>query len=118
MVYTNRWVCKKCEMISGFTSFQAYAGTIDYGAQLPFVLHNGAMFTHANLNGHGMPFYHQNVRPGRRHDNSEATLALRSPLLDEFRANKTRKWELRVCRFTCKLCHLVINFSIRTFSVM
>ncbi|KIM65290.1 hypothetical protein SCLCIDRAFT_113342 [Scleroderma citrinum Foug A] len=42
-----------------------------------------------------MPFYHQNVRPGRRHDNSEATLALRSPLLDEFRANKTRKWELR-----------------------
>ncbi|KIJ69377.1 hypothetical protein HYDPIDRAFT_80004 [Hydnomerulius pinastri MD-312] len=42
-----------------------------------------------------MPFYHQNVRPGRRHDNSEATLALRSPLLDEFRANKSRKWELR-----------------------
>ncbi|KAL4067648.1 armadillo-type protein [Scleroderma citrinum] len=59
------------------------------------MLHNGAMYTHANMNAHGMPFYHQNVRPGRRHDNSEATLALRSPLLDEFRANKTRKWELR-----------------------
>ncbi|KAI6099869.1 ARM repeat-containing protein [Pisolithus croceorrhizus] len=59
------------------------------------MLHNGAMYGHAALNAHGIPFYHQNARPGRRHDNSEATLALRSPLLDEFRANKTRKWELR-----------------------
>lgn len=82
---------------------QAYTGTIDYGAQVPFVLHNGAMFTHANMSAHGMPFYHQNVRPGRRHDNSEATLALRSPLLDEFRANKTRKWELRVCRLAWQI---------------
>ncbi|KAF8447946.1 armadillo-type protein [Boletus edulis BED1] len=41
-----------------------------------------------------MPFYHQAMRPGRRHDN-DPTLALRSPLLDEFRANKSRKWELR-----------------------
>lgn len=74
---------------------QAYATAIDYSAQLPFMLHNGAMYGHAALNAHGIPFYHQNVRPARRHDNSEATLALRSPLLDEFRANKTRKWELR-----------------------
>ncbi|KAI6022683.1 armadillo-type protein [Pisolithus marmoratus] len=74
---------------------QAYATAIDYSAQLPFMLHNSAVYGHATLNAHGMPFYHQNVRPGRRHDNSEATLALRSPLLDEFRANKTRKWELR-----------------------
>ncbi|KAH7914709.1 armadillo-type protein [Hygrophoropsis aurantiaca] len=44
---------------------------------------------------HAVPFYPQNVRVGRRHDNTEATLALRSPLLDEFRANKARKWELR-----------------------
>ncbi|KAH7926329.1 ARM repeat-containing protein [Leucogyrophana mollusca] len=35
------------------------------------------------------------MRVGRRHDNTEAALALRSPQLDEFRANKTRKWELR-----------------------
>lgn len=72
---------------------QAYAPTMDYGTQLPFMLHNGAVYGHAGLNG--MSFYHQNIRPGRRHDNSEATLALRSPLLDEFRVNKTRKWELR-----------------------
>ncbi|KAG1715699.1 hypothetical protein ID866_1462 [Astraeus odoratus] len=74
---------------------QAYAAAIDYGTQLPFVLPSGAVYGHASLNAHGMPFYPQNVRPGRRHDNSEASLALRSPLLDEFRANKTRKWELR-----------------------
>lgn len=61
------------------------------------MLHNGAVYGHAGLNG--MSFYHQNIRPGRRHDNSEATLALRSPLLDEFRVNKTRKWELRVCLY-------------------
>lgn len=74
---------------------QAYAAAVDYSSQLPFMLHNGAMYGHAGLSAHGMPFYHQNMRPGRRHDNIEATLALRSPLLDEFRANKTRKWELR-----------------------
>jgi pumilio RNA-binding family len=69
---------------------------MDYSAQLPFILPNGGMYGHTGLNAHGMPFYHQNIRPTRRHDNSEAALALRSPLLDEFRANKSRKWELRV----------------------
>ncbi|KII88483.1 hypothetical protein PLICRDRAFT_110188 [Plicaturopsis crispa FD-325 SS-3] len=39
--------------------------------------------------------YGQTVRPGRRADGSEHSVALRSPLLDEFRANKARKWELR-----------------------
>ncbi|KAI9571535.1 ARM repeat-containing protein [Boletus coccyginus] len=58
------------------------------------MLPGGALYGHAGLNAHGIPFYHQSVRPGRRHDN-DATLALRSPLLDEFRANKSRKWELR-----------------------
>ncbi|OAX44672.1 ARM repeat-containing protein [Rhizopogon vinicolor AM-OR11-026] len=43
---------------------------------------------------HGIPFYHHNVRPGRRPDANDS-LALRSPLLDEFRANKSHKWELR-----------------------
>ncbi|KAI6109002.1 ARM repeat-containing protein [Pisolithus croceorrhizus] len=60
----------------------AYTAAIDYSAQLPFMLHNGAMYGHAALNAHGIPFYHQNA-------------AARTPLLDEFRANKTRKWELR-----------------------
>ncbi|EIM90053.1 ARM repeat-containing protein [Stereum hirsutum FP-91666 SS1] len=37
--------------------------------------------------------YHQGVNPGRRKEHGG--VALRSPLLDEFRANKARKWELR-----------------------
>ncbi|PFH54339.1 hypothetical protein AMATHDRAFT_135939 [Amanita thiersii Skay4041] len=37
--------------------------------------------------------YSQNVRNGRR--DGDPSAALRSPLLDEFRANKSRKWELR-----------------------
>lgn len=66
--------------------------TADYGAQLPFMIPNGAMYGHTT---HGIPFYHQNLRPGRRQDANDAGSALRSPLLDEFRANKARKWELR-----------------------
>ncbi|KDQ60804.1 hypothetical protein JAAARDRAFT_124317 [Jaapia argillacea MUCL 33604] len=41
-----------------------------------------------------MHLYPQGNRPSRRGD-GESAVALRSPLLDEFRANKTRKWELR-----------------------
>jgi len=74
---------------------QGYTAAIEYGTQLPFMVPGGPLYGHAGLNAHGIPFYHQSVRPGRRHDN-DATLALRSPLLDEFRANKSRKWELRV----------------------
>ena len=41
------------------------------------------------LNGpHGFP---QGIRAGRRDD----SVPLRSPLLEDFRTNKTRKWELR-----------------------
>lgn len=69
---------------------QGYAA--DYGAQIPFMIPNGAMYGHT---AHGIPFYHQNLRPGRRQDANDAGSALRSPLLDEFRANKARKWELR-----------------------
>lgn len=72
---------------------------VEYGTQLPFMLPGGALYGHAGLNAHGIPFYHQSVRPVRRHDN-DAALALRSPLLDEFRANKSRKWELRVSCIT------------------
>ncbi|KAG9318499.1 armadillo-type protein [Chiua virens] len=73
---------------------QAYAAAIEYSTQVPFMLPGSALYGHPGLNAHGIPFFHQNVRPGRRHDN-DPTLSLRSPLLDEFRANKSRKWELR-----------------------
>ncbi|THH16351.1 hypothetical protein EW146_g4279 [Bondarzewia mesenterica] len=66
---------------------QAYAGTLDYGSQLPLMLPGGAMY--AGLSPH---MYQQGMHSGRRR---EGDTALRSPLLDEFRANKSRKWELR-----------------------
>jgi pumilio RNA-binding family len=71
---------------------QAYNAALDYGSQIPMMLAGG-------MYGHGGPQamlgYSQAMRPGRR-DSSETGIALRSPLLDEFRANKTRKWDLRV----------------------
>lgn len=46
--------------------------------------------------GHTPPSMHiySGIRPTRRFDQDSA--ASRSPLLDEFRTNKARKWELRV----------------------
>ena len=84
--------CNKVVLWNLISIYQAYAATMDYGTQLPFMLPGGALY---GLNAHGIPFYHQTMRPGWRHDN-DVTSALRSPLLDEFRANKSRKWDLRV----------------------
>ncbi|KAK2466901.1 hypothetical protein APHAL10511_001159 [Amanita phalloides] len=58
--------------------------SLEYGTQLPMMLPYG----------HGpLHMYPQGVRGGRRDGDTSA--ALRSALLDEFRANKCRKWELR-----------------------
>ena len=81
---------------------------MEYGTQLPFMVPGGALYGHAGLNAHGVPFYHQTLRAGRRHDN-DATLALRSPLLDEFRANKSRKWELKVSRVADSRITLILG---------
>ena len=72
---------------------QAFAAAIDYGSQIPVMLPGSAMYSH---NPQAMHAYQQGMRPGRRNDGTEPSMALRSPLLDEFRANKARKWELRV----------------------
>ncbi|KAL6309245.1 armadillo-type protein [Sparassis latifolia] len=42
-----------------------------------------------------MHLYHHGGRAGRRADAESDIHVVRSPLLDDFRANKTRKWELR-----------------------
>lgn len=44
----------------------------------------------------GMHSYPQGVRPGRRDGPEHLALSLRSALLDEFRSNKSRKWDLKV----------------------
>lgn len=73
---------------------QAYAAALDYGQQMPLILPGAAMFGHP---GHqAMALYQQGARPMHRLDGSDSGMTLRSPLLDEFRANKARKWELSV----------------------
>ena len=60
------------------------------------VLPSGApVYPHNAANPHSMHAYSHGPRAGRR-DANDSSVALRSPLLDEFRANKSRKWELRV----------------------
>lgn len=59
---------------------------------MPLMLPGATMY--GGVNAQAMHMYHQGVNPGRRKEHGG--VALRSPLLDEFRANKARKWELRV----------------------
>ncbi|KAI0950570.1 hypothetical protein AcV7_008993 [Taiwanofungus camphoratus] len=75
---------------------QAYAAAMEYGSQLPVMLPGGTMYGHAAMNPPAMHMYPHGGRIGRRGDGGlDNHAALRSPLLDEFRANKARKWELR-----------------------
>ncbi|KAF8894634.1 armadillo-type protein [Infundibulicybe gibba] len=67
---------------------QPFGGAVDYGSPISVMMPGGPMFPQP------MHVYARGLRQGRRNDWSEPT-ALRSALLDEFRANKARKWELR-----------------------
>lgn len=84
---------------------QAYPTSVEYTGQLPVMLGGGVLppgtpvYPHTPANPHTMHLYQQGVRPSRRTDNNESGVTLRSALLDEFRANKARKWELRVIDF-------------------
>lgn len=66
-------------------AFQA----IDYATQMQMML-PGALYGHGGMNA-GAGVFHR----GRR-SVYDANVANRSPLLDEFRSNKTRGWDLRV----------------------
>jgi pumilio RNA-binding family len=76
---------------------QAYQTALDYSPQIPMMLGGG-------LYGRQMHGYLQHMRPSRR-DGGEPGMTLRSPLLDEFRANKARKWELKVSTCFDGCCH-------------
>ena len=69
---------------------QAYPTALDYSSQIPMML-GGGIYGPA---GRQMAGYLQPMRPGRR-DGGDSGIALHSPLLEGFRANKARKWELR-----------------------
>lgn len=72
---------------------QAYGAALDYSAQLPVMLPGGTMYG-PGVNQQAMHLYQQGMRGGRIDNEPAATL--RSQLLEDFRANKARKWELRV----------------------
>lgn len=66
---------------------QAFGTPFDYGQM---VLSGAPLY---GPGPQGAPMFSQGSRATRREGEGHSTL--RSPLLDEFRANKTRKWELR-----------------------
>lgn len=77
---------------------QGYPVAMEYTGQLPVLIGANLMpgtpvYTHAAPNTHPIHLY-QGMKPGRRIDGAESSL--RSQLLDDFRSNKARKWELRV----------------------
>lgn len=58
----------------------------------------GTVYGHPGMSPHPqMQQFHQGGRGGRRGNAApDHRVSIRSPLLDEFRANKNRKWELKV----------------------
>ncbi|CCM02367.1 uncharacterized protein FIBRA_04462 [Fibroporia radiculosa] len=73
---------------------QAFHGTVDY--QHPLMVPGGTIYGHAGMGPLPMHAYHHGGRGNRRGDvRTDHRVAIRSPLLDDFRANKTRKWELK-----------------------
>lgn len=94
---------------SGGPHAQAFVTPLDYAAaQLPLLVPNAAVFAHASSPQALM--YPQSINGVRKSEGVESTL--RSPLLDEFRANKSRKWELKVCKKNtcCSALQLSITF--------
>ncbi|KAG5642962.1 hypothetical protein DXG03_001844 [Asterophora parasitica] len=63
---------------------------VDY-TQFPFIM-PGPLGVYGHHPAH---MYPPNTRGGRRGPSNDDNAALRSPILDEFRGNKARKWELR-----------------------
>ena len=92
-----------------------YPAAVEYTGQLPVILSGGVLppgtpvYSHAAPNPHAVHLYQQGVRPSRRVEASDSGIALRSALLDEFRANKARKWELMVGM--CVNLQLVVDLA-------
>ena len=64
---------------------------MDYAGQLQMGLLNGQAVT-----SQALAMFQQSLNHGRRLEGEAGGITLRSPLLEEFRANKNRKWELKV----------------------
>lgn len=70
---------------------------IPYGSPMQMMVPGTQAYGHATINSSPMQRYPPALRQGQgRRESSDPGAGTRSPLLEEFRANKTRKWELRV----------------------
>ncbi|KZT09429.1 ARM repeat-containing protein, partial [Laetiporus sulphureus 93-53] len=75
---------------------QSYPNAIDYHAQMAMMVPPTPLYGQGNVNPASLHSYQHAARPGRRGASGvDHRVAIRSPLLDDFRANKTRKWELK-----------------------
>lgn len=71
-----------------------YAAHVEYGTPHPGVHPGTPGAIYGSLGPHAMHFYNQGAQFSRRRDGD--AIALRSPILEEFRTNRSRKWELCV----------------------
>ncbi len=94
-----------------------YAVPVDYGTPHPGVHPGTPGAVYGSLGPHAMHFYNHGAQFSRRRDGD--AIALRSPILEEFRTNRSRKWELCVSAsmITHSMNFIFILFD-RTFMVM
>jgi hypothetical protein len=92
---------------------QGYPANIDYAGPHPLIISGFGMY---GTNPQAMQLYPQGMQSGRPADSSEPSTPLRSALLEDFRANRTRNWELRVNALAPLPFSLLTSFSDRTYS--
>jgi hypothetical protein len=96
-----------------------FAGHIEYGTPHPGIHPGTPGAIYGSLGPHAMPFYNHGVQFPRHRDGD--TVTLRSPILEEFRTNRSRKWELcvRVSIVTCPLeLNLITVLHHRIYTVI
>ena len=94
-----------------------YAAHVEYGAPHPGVHPGTPGAIYGSLGPHAMHFYNQGTQFSRRRDAGDA-IALRSPILEEFRTNRSRKWELGVSTSYHTLVEFDLHTIHRTFMVI
>jgi hypothetical protein len=93
---------------------------MEYGTPHPGIHPGTPGAIYGSLGPHAMPFYNHGPQFSRRRDGD--TITLRSPILEEFRTNRSRKWELgvRVSIITrsLDLNLIIVVHDFRTYTVM
>lgn len=74
---------------------QAYPAPVDFHAQHPMMVPPGTVYGPMGMSPHHLRFQQPPGVRGHRRSDVDHRVAIRSPLLDEFRMNRSKKWELR-----------------------